>query len=476
MLFLGLLRSGPFAWTARRKITRPFPGSNCSSPLFSLVLSPTSSLTRSWFNVDQDRCGPNDITPAGPVWMAGYGDRDRRSEGVYSPWAPGRSISGGADDEALLIAADLIGFDLAYAAQAKQRIAAATGMLPRQVVLATTHTHCGPLFYPMMMPGEPELEYAGQLCERLVAVAVAARGGALPGGSPFRGGAPGSGSTAGCRAAGKRCSLPIRTARRPRPRHPLVREPSRQAAGNPDRVRLSRHSLGAISSAGITLGFSAWELREKTGAPAFFSAGCAGDVRPWYNPGGAGFRRPEIDEVAAAGSGLARKCWPAGLPRFLSRRMGSRSQVTSTCSPTRVSRRRPPRPLRRPGSGTAPPLGAIHEGAAFPGSAAGRLSHEVQVLQLNPEFRVLFLGGEVLSEIGLHLKRALSPAVTVAAAYSNGDRVHPLEERLPAGRVRSRRIPPLLPPAGPVHRGRRGPAGEHNPSGRRFDAPGTILR
>ncbi len=46
--------------------------------------------------------------------------------------------------------------------------------------------------------------------------------------------------------------------------------------------------------------------------------------------------------------------------------------------------------------------------------------HEIQVLQLNPGFRVLFLGGEVLSEIGLHLKRALSPAVTVAAACSNG--------------------------------------------------------
>ena len=113
-----------------------------------------------------------DITPAGPVWMAGYGDRDRRSEGVYQPLSAGAIYLRGAADEVVLIAADLIGFDLAYAAQAKQRIAAATGMLPRQVVLAATHTHCGPLFYPMMMPGEPELEYAGQLCERLVAVAV----------------------------------------------------------------------------------------------------------------------------------------------------------------------------------------------------------------------------------------------------------------------------------------------------------------
>ena len=43
-----------------------------------------------------------------------------------------------------------------------------------------------------------------------------------------------------------------------------------------------------------------------------------------------------------------------------------------------------------------------------------------QVLQLNPGFPGPASGGEVLSEIGLHLNRALSPAVTVAAAYSNG--------------------------------------------------------
>ena len=63
------------------------------------------------------------------------------------------------------------------------------------------------------------------------------------------------------------------------------------------------------------------------------------------------------------------------------------------------------------------PFRSLHKSvvATAAGPEAG-----AQVLQLNPGFRVLFLGGEVLSEIGLHLKRALSPAVTVAAAYSNG--------------------------------------------------------
>ena len=180
-------------------------------------------------------------------------------------------------------------------------------------------------------------------------------------------------------------------------------------------------SLGGYLVGGDYPGFLCVELREKTGAPAFFSAGCAGDVRPWYNPGGAGFRRPEIDEVAAAGSGLAEEVLAgrasslpveadgleiagdfhllpyAGLPdaahldRFAAREAGQRRRWAQYMKELLS-------------------LGALP--AACP--------HEVQVLQLNPEFRVLFLGGEVLSEIGLHLKRALSPAVTVAAAYSNG--------------------------------------------------------
>ena len=45
---------------------------------------------------------------------------------------------------------------------------------------------------------------------------------------------------------------------------------------------------------------------------------------------------------------------------------------------------------------------------------------EIQLLQFNPELRAVFLGGEVLTEIGLHIKQILQPATTLVAAYSNG--------------------------------------------------------
>ena len=116
-----------------------------------------------------------DITPQQPVWLTGYGNRDHRSEGIYQSLIAGAISITGDTDEALILTADLIGYDLAYAAAAKNRIAESVGLLPHQVVLTATHTHCAPFFYPMAMPGEVETEYAEFLLNRLVEVSVSAK-------------------------------------------------------------------------------------------------------------------------------------------------------------------------------------------------------------------------------------------------------------------------------------------------------------
>ena len=41
-------------------------------------------------------------------------------------------------------------------------------------------------------------------------------------------------------------------------------------------------------------------------------------------------------------------------------------------------------------------------------------------MQFNPNLRAVFLGGEVLTEIGMHIKTALQPSTTITVAYSNG--------------------------------------------------------
>ena len=42
------------------------------------------------------------------------------------------------------------------------------------------------------------------------------------------------------------------------------------------------------------------------------------------------------------------------------------------------------------------------------------------MLQLDENLRLVFLGGEILTEIGLHIKQALQPATTVTVGYTNG--------------------------------------------------------
>ena len=116
-----------------------------------------------------------DITPQHPVWLTGYGNRDHKSEGVYQSLTAGAVSVAGDTDEVLILTADLIGYDLAYAAGAKNRIAESTGLLPRQIVLTATHTHCAPFFYPMAMPGEVENEYVEFLLNQFVQVAVSAK-------------------------------------------------------------------------------------------------------------------------------------------------------------------------------------------------------------------------------------------------------------------------------------------------------------
>ena len=90
-----------------------------------------------------------DITPREPVWLTGYANRDHRSEGSYAPLFAGALYLEGDGDRALVLTADVIGFSPPCDAEARQAVCDATGLLPRQVVLTATHTHCGPFFSPL---------------------------------------------------------------------------------------------------------------------------------------------------------------------------------------------------------------------------------------------------------------------------------------------------------------------------------------
>src|SRR5262249_49161832 len=90
--------------------------------------------------------GRADITPRGPIWMAGYGSRNKPSEAVDAPLhARALALQSGEEPPLLLISAEIIGFrrEVAEAIAGKLQ---GKFKLPREnILLVATHTHTGPV-------------------------------------------------------------------------------------------------------------------------------------------------------------------------------------------------------------------------------------------------------------------------------------------------------------------------------------------
>ena len=365
-----------------------------------------------------------DITPQQSVWLTGYGTRDRKSEGVYQSLNVGAISIASVEDEVLIFTADLIGYDLAYAASAKLRIAESTGLLPHQVVLTATHTHCAPFFYPWAMPGEVEKGYAEFLKDRLVAVAVSAKSRQVEGNIAF---------SRGRSAFGVNRRLPdgkggIRFA--PNPDGAMDRALDtlwfKNANGKPigSLTIFGCHptSRGGYLIGGDYPGFLCRVLSQKTEAPAFFATGCAGNIRPWFKGEDAGFARPTLEELEVASGKMADEVMQS-----------QQNEIAVNADKLRIASEFHQLPYAHPPDEAAlsdkadnhnnplirqwaSEMLKLVEAGGLPSSCP----QEIQVVQFNRDLRAVFLGGEVLTEIGMRIKDALQPATTITAAYSNG--------------------------------------------------------
>jgi neutral ceramidase len=86
------------------------------------------------------------ITPKRPIWMSGYAARTKPSEGaVHDLWAKALAIKDPGGRTVLLVALDIVGID----GESSNRIRAALqerhGLARDRIVLACSHTHCGPV-------------------------------------------------------------------------------------------------------------------------------------------------------------------------------------------------------------------------------------------------------------------------------------------------------------------------------------------
>lgn len=87
-----------------------------------------------------------DITPQENMWMAGYGNRDKISEGIVHPiWAKCLVFEDQFGEKAVLITTDLLGMPKGLTEELKEKLKSRFSTSKSQVLINSSHTHTGPV-------------------------------------------------------------------------------------------------------------------------------------------------------------------------------------------------------------------------------------------------------------------------------------------------------------------------------------------
>ena len=123
------------------------------------------------------------ITPPTPFWMSGYAARTRPSDGVLQDlWAKALAVRDGEGHRVVFVSTDLIGLSRVISTDVVARAGRRFGLDPSQVLLNSSHTHCGPMVWqnlPILLDldarDEQAIEaYGRSLADKLVEVVGAA--------------------------------------------------------------------------------------------------------------------------------------------------------------------------------------------------------------------------------------------------------------------------------------------------------------
>ncbi len=135
-----------------------------------------------------------DITPKSPIYLSGYGDRKHPSEGVLHPiWAKALALEDSRKHRAVIVTTDLIGLPRAITDVVAARAQKDFNLDRANLLFNSSHTHTGPLIranLQTMFALSPEEtatvnQYTGELTENLLAVIGAALGKLQPAGISY---------------------------------------------------------------------------------------------------------------------------------------------------------------------------------------------------------------------------------------------------------------------------------------------------
>ena len=133
-----------------------------------------------------------DITPPVGYRMSGY-FRERLSTGISNPLHAKALVLRQGDQRAALVFCDIIGLSLAVSSRARRRAAKKTGIPAKNILIAATHSHTGPLYFGTLRKhfhdltvsehgSDPceKVDYSSQLVDKLVKVITEANAAVKP--------------------------------------------------------------------------------------------------------------------------------------------------------------------------------------------------------------------------------------------------------------------------------------------------------
>jgi hypothetical protein len=138
-----------------------------------------------------------DITPEGPIWLSGYGDRTHPSTGVLIRlWAKALALEDSKGGRVVIITTDLIGLPRAITDTVSARIEQTYGLERSRILFNSSHTHTGPVVRSNLMTmfdlSQEDKEriqaYGNRLSEALFQVVGGALGDLSPAELSFGGG------------------------------------------------------------------------------------------------------------------------------------------------------------------------------------------------------------------------------------------------------------------------------------------------
>lgn len=367
------------------------------------------------------------ITPEQPMWMSGYASRNKPADGKFTElWAKALVVEDPQGTRAALISLDLVGISRALSTRIADRVYQKLGIPREAVQICTSHTHSGPVIAdnlaPMygLSPDEHDkvVTYTRNLEDKIVSVVETASERSAPARLAWTNG---------------KAEFAVNRRNNPEPKVPELRSagqlkgpvdhdvPVLRVTALDGRVRAlvfgyACHCtvLSGYEWCGDYAGFAQLELeRTHPGATALFFAGCGADQNPLPRRTVELARQYGIELAAAVTRAIAgpmqaidgRLAIRYGLVDLPFDTMPTKSEIERQASGSNVYEQRRARVL----------LAEI----ARAGQLAPAYPYPVQVWRLGPQLTWIALGGEVVVDYSIRLKREMGARNTWVAGYAN---------------------------------------------------------